>query len=933
MARPSSPVVALERLGATDLARAGGKGANLGELCRAGLPVPPGFCVTTDGYRAFLATSAEARRLLERLAPGRAGAAGEFGGRDGTPGVGRDGVAEDATASARDLGDRLRAVLEATPVPAELSRAIVRAWRRAGAEHGYAVRSSATAEDLPGASFAGQQDTYLNVRGEEALLAAVRRCWASLFTERAILYRARNGFDHREVALAVVVQRMVDAEVAGILFTADPLSGDRLTSVIDAGFGLGEALVSGVVTADRFRVDRRRDAIVERQVSDKQMRIAPADGGGVERIELAAARRRAASLDDRQVLEITALGERIAAHFGRPQDVEWAYAGGSLYALQARPITSLFPLPEPRPSDGGIHLYFSFSHAQGLLEPMSPLGWSTWRVLVPFGRPPAAENPFVAVAAGRLYLDVAPLLRHPLGRRVLPTMLANADPLVAPVLRRLASEPGFRRRGRRTSWGALRRTLAPLAWNALAWLAWRRLDSAAPAVERRIDAFLAKAGRALERAAPGRERLHVAQDVLGDVFMHGAWHVAPIIAGGIVGYHLLRRWAPPGHEAEVAAISRGLAGNVTTEMDLRVSDLADTVRPHPELAALLARTELDSAARLERARALPVGRAFSAELESFLERYGMRGPAEIDVARPRWRNDPTSLLGMLASILQHDEPGADRARHAGLAEAGEEAGARLRAAASHGRWGRLRGPLVARLTRVVRTLPALREHPKYLLVRALDLVRPTLLDTGAMLTAAGRLGHPEDVWWLTMPELLAAADGLLRSTPATGPATDARSARLDDLRAAVERRRAQSARDARLTPPRLMTSDGIVPTLAAEPGAAPAGALAGNAVSPGVAEGSARVVLDPARAELRPGEILVAPFTDPGWTPLFTQAAGLVMEVGGLMTHGSVVAREYGLPAVVGVEHATSRIVTGQRIRVHGDEGFVELLEDEPGSG
>ena len=905
-------VVGLADLAAGDLARAGGKGANLGELTRAGLPVPPGFCVTTGAYRAFLGSAPEAGAELDALAA----------------------LAPDDAEGARAAGERLRATLEATPVPAGLAREIEAAWRRFGAEHAYAVRSSATAEDLPGASFAGQQDTYLNVCGKAPLLEAVRRCWASLFTERAILYRARNGFDHREVALAVIVQRMVDADVAGILFTADPVSGDRRTAVIDAGFGLGEALVSGVISADRFRVDRRSGAIVERHVADKRHEIAPAAGGGVERRALQDGESRVASLDDGRVLELAALGERIEAHFGTPQDIEWAFADGALYALQARPITSLYPLPAPRPADGGLHVYFSFAHAQGLLEPMSPMGLSLWRLMLPFGRPGDAENPYLAIAGDRMYLDLSPTLRNPLGRRVIPTVLANADPLAPDALRAIASQPEFQRRGERASWGAMRRAFAPVAFGALAWLAWRPLDEAPKTAERSVEAFLENADALLDAAPAGIERLRATRRVLTTVFMEGAWKLPPFIAGGIIGYHLLKRWAPAGHEGDVAAVARGLSHNVTTEMDLRVGDLADAARGHPELVAALARPGASAQERLERAHALPGGAAFRSAFAAFLNEYGMRGPAEIDIARPRWNDEPTSLLGMLSGHLLHQRNGSHRAHHAALARAGDEAATRLARAARRGPWGWLRGPAVARLARAARTLPALREHPKFLLVKTLDRVRPVLLEAGASLARDGHLERAEDVWWLTFPELQAAvadvpptAAANAAATADPGPAAK-RAYAAGDLRPTVERRKRDQQRYARMAPPRLVTSDGLVPTLSRHGGNLPAGALAGSAVSPGVAEGRARVVLDPVHAGLRPGEILVAPFTDPGWTPLFTQAAGLVMEVGGLMTHGSVVAREYGLPAVVGVEAATTRIVTGQRVRVHGDEGYVELLDE-----
>jgi pyruvate,water dikinase len=875
---------------AGDLPRAGGKGANLGELAAAGFAVPEGFCVLTDAYRSFVASADGAADHIAAL---------------GTIPV-EDAVAVRAAAAA------LRGVLERAPIPAEVEAAIGAAWRGLGADGSYAVRSSATAEDLPGASFAGQQDSYLNVVGHGALLDAVRRCWASLFTERAVRYRARNGFDHAQVALAVVVQRMLRPEVSGILFTADPVGGRRGVAVVDAGFGLGEALVSGVVSADRYRVDRRTRLVLERSIADKGLRIDADPSGGVVRTALVGAARSESSLSDARLLELVALGDRVEAHFGAPQDIEWSVEDGVVRVLQARPITSLYPLPVPTPSEDAPHLYFSFGHAQGLTDPMSELARSVWRILLPFGRLPGSDdNPRIAEAGGRLFLDVSSLLRHPLTRRMLLASLGNADPLAPAALRRLSARPAFRRGRDRATWGTVRRWFLPLVASTLGRLAWRKPEGAPEALARDIDAYLDEVRVRLDGAAGGPERLRVARAVLGETFLAAAWPLPPYVAAGILGYHLLRRWAPAGMEQEVAAVARGLRGNVTSEMDLAVGDLADRARGHPELVALLTREPGEAASVLARAAELPGGEGFLEALGDFLRRYGMRGPAEIDLARPRWRDDPGSLLAMVAGSLLHERAGAHHARHAALAEAGSRAAERLVRAARSGPWGLVRGPVVARLTRVARILPAVREHPKFLLVRVFDLVRPSILAAGDALAASGRLEHAGDVWTLTLPELQAALED-----------PDA------PLRERVAGRRADALRFARMEPPRLMTSEGEIPVLTQDAQGAPEGALLGSAVSPGVVEGVARVVLDPARAALRPGEILIAPFTDPGWTPLFTQAAGLVMEVGGLMTHGSVVAREYGLPAVVGVQHATTRIRTGQRVRVHGGAGYVELLDD-----
>jgi pyruvate,water dikinase len=444
-----------------------------------------------------------------------------------------------------------------------------------------------------------------------------------------------------------------------------------------------------------------------------------------------------------------------------------------------------------------------------------------------------------------------------------------------------------------------------------------------------LDAFLEDARRRIDGAPTATDRLAEVRHVLSTVFMGALWKLPPIVAAGILGHHLLRRWAPAGLEDDVAAVARGLRGNVTTEMDLRVGDVADVARGHDELIAALTAPRSSAEERLERVRDTPGGPAFLDALDAFLRSYGMRGPAEIDLARPRWRDDPASLLGMIASHLLHDAPEdaartrAHRDHHDALVAAGDAAAQRLARAARHGPWGWLRGAVVRRLTRVARALPALREHPKFLIVRTLDLIRPVVLEAGADLVRHGRVQRAEDVFWMTLPELIDAATH--NGSAALVAATD-----VGDLRPLIERRKREAEHDARLKPPRLMTSDGLIPTLAHHAGRAPDGALLGSPVSPGVVEGRARVVLDPVHAGLEPGEILIAPYTDPGWTPLFTQAGGLVMEVGGLMTHGSVVAREYGLPAVVGVEGATTRIATGQRVRVSGDEGYVELLEEAP---
>lgn len=886
----SMPVVLpLRALGRNHLARVGGKAANLGEMLRAGLPVPPGFCVTTAAFESVMRLVPEVddwTRALEELG-------------------------EDDGAAAEALGARLRAHLEQAPLPPGLEDEILAAWRDLGEAQAVAVRSSATAEDLPGASFAGQHDTFLNVRGAEALMKGVRACWASLFSERALAYRLTQGFGHRQVALAVVVQRMLTPEVSGILFTADPIDGRRHVTSIDAGFGLGEALVSGVVSADLYKLDRRTGQILERRVADKQLAIRTRPDGGTETVALPASERRTPALEDQQVRLLAALGELAAGHLGGPQDVEWCLVGGEPYLVQSRPITTLFPVPPAHPLDPGLRVLLSLGHLQVMTDAMRPFAHSMLRRLLPLGPREHGEARWVRSAGGRLFADVsAPLATPGLGALVL-RFLDIVDTRMAGAAGEVAGRRAFRSATRGLGAWSLVEALLVLVGILLPSLLWALLGTDLETLEARVRAWmdqdLAATRRRVASAPTPLARLEEAAAVVGGLLPRVALRLLPRVAAGTLAGLLLRallgRRVDPG---TFEALDRGLEGNVTTRMNLAIGDLADTARATRALAeALRAHPDLDLATLAEREGSA----RFLDQLETFLEEYGARGTSEIDVTRPRWRDDPRALLQVIRGGLDAPVPGAHRAHHARLQEAGRAAVERLTAAAP---WGTRF--LVRRLARAVRHLFALREHPKFQIIRHLALARAAALEVGAALAARGRLRDPEDAWFLEYRELCAAA----RAGEGEGE---------DDPCDLVPERREALERQRRLTPPRVLTSEGervTPPDLGPPP---PPGTLRGTPASAGVVEGVARVILDPKREAVAAGEVLVAPFTDPGWTPLFLNAAGLVMEVGGMMTHGSVVAREYGIPAVVCVEGATTRIRTGQRVRVDGTRGLVELLE------
>ncbi|MFC4113526.1 PEP/pyruvate-binding domain-containing protein [Nonomuraea zeae] len=850
---------------ASMLAETGGKAANLGELTRAGLPVPPGWVLTTEAYRQ---------------------------------------VATGLETSGDGLAERARRHLLQAPVPEAVHETIVTSYAALGDDVPVAVRSSATAEDLPFASFAGQQDTYLNVVGAQAVVEAVRRCWASLWTDRAVAYRESNGIDHASVRLAVVVQVMVDAQVAGVMFTANPVTGRRREAVIDASPGLGEAVVSGAVNPDRFVVSGGE--VIERRAGDKHLAIRALPGGGTERVEsVESAGDDGFCLTDAQVRELAELGTRVEDHYGAPQDTEWAIdADGRLWLTQARPITTLYPLPDAtRP---GLRVYFSLNVVQGVMGPLTPLGRSALRLVSAggaslFGYGPAEPldgAPFLSESGQRLWIDLTTAVRSRAGRVILPRMLTLGEARTAPIFDRLVQDPRLSlvHTSRRPVLRALRRFAARIHAPSRVLLALTRPPKAlahAARVGERLDERL----RLPDNVTPA-QRLDHAERVLAGTFP-AIISIMPIVITGYGLYGLAAKLAGVPMN-DLLDVLRSVPHNPTTEMDLELWDLATRIEAEPFRSGPVA--EL---VRRYRAGELPP--AAQQGVAAFLDKYGHRGVAEIDMGLPRWSEDPAHILGVLANYLRMDG-GAELAPAALFAKGTEEA----RAAVAHvvaqaRRKGRWRAAVVRFGLGRTRTYAGLRELPKFYAVKTLAAIRRSLLVAGEHLVGLGVIDSPEDVAWLDLAEIRAALDG-------------------GDLRERVARRRAAYEQEARRRHvPRVLLSDGTEPEALAQ--SAEEGALTGTAASAGTVTGVARVVLDPIGAHLEPGEILVCPSTDPGWTPLFLTAGGLVMEMGGAMSHGAVVAREYGIPAVVGVPDATHRIATGQEITVNGAAGTVTLPE------
>ena len=888
MSRASAVILPLD-VGADDLARVGGKAANLARLVRAGFAVPGGFVLTTAAYAAFVSAN-----HLQRFIAATASAA-----------------APDDPVALERTSQTIRARFATGRVPTDLDADLRSAHTCLGAPP-VAVRSSATAEDLPEMSFAGQQDTYLNVVGPDALIAAVVKCWTSLWTARAMGYRARHAIAAEVVSMAVIVQTMVRAEASGVLFTANPLSGKRTEMVIDAGLGLGEALVSGQIEPDHY-VTTPDGRILDTRLGGKAVSIRPRAGGGIETLDEDAGTRQA--LPDSVITELARLGARVATLSGEPQDIEWAWDGRRLSLLQTRAITSLYPLPEGLPLEPS-RILFSFGAVQGMLDPMTPLGRYAIRGLAAgasklFGFDYTADTqPALRTAGERLFIDVSPLMWHPVGARLFPRLLSMIEPATAHLLASMSGDPRLRTRPGATRWSALPR-FARLLTRVLPRLCLALLRPAAgrAALQRAIDASLASVRTRCAAATTLAARLALLEEILTSTPPFVITAFLPRVVGGLGSLNALRLLTSglPGAPDAMEA-TRGLPHNVTTEMDLALWRVACAIR-EAGADARFAPAEARTLAAKCAAGHLPEG--VQGPVDDFLERYGMRGVAEIDLGRARWRDDPTPIMQVLQSYLHIDDSKqAPERTFATGAVAAEAALVRLADAVGRARGGWLKQPLVGWLGRRVRALAGLRESPKFYVIRLFGMMRTALMASGRELAERGVLARADDIFYLDLPELRALA-GEQR-----------------DWKALVASRRAKHARERRRRQvPRLMFSDGqaFYQGLGAE---SDARELTGSPVSPGSAEGIVHVLLDPHGARLTPGEILVCPATDPGWTPLFLAAGGLVMEVGGLMTHGAVVAREYGIPAIVGVHEATTRLRSGQRVRVDGSTGRVVLLEE-----
>lgn len=849
----------------------GGKGASLARMVSASLPVPDGFHVTTAAYRRFVAENDLQTGILEALKQ----------------------VDTNQPATLESASNAIRELFTEAHMPPDVASAIAQAYAElAGRDPVVAVRSSATAEDLPGASFAGQQESYLNLQGTAEVLKAVKRCWASLWTGRAIGYRARQGTRIEGLSLAVVVQTLVPAEAAGILFTANPMTGSRDQVLINAAWGLGEAIVGGMVTPDSFTVDKASGTLVEHQIADKQVMTAQVNGGTQEQ-PVPEDLRRAPVLDDHAAAELARLGVQIEKIYGMPMDIEWALADGRFSIVQARPVTGLFEeavqlpdqweLPEPKGR------YMRTSVVDFMPDPLSPL-FSTLGLPV-YNESVQEMMALFTNSKGNFFPDGLVLTIHDYAYYRVNFSAGEWWAMLSKLVPRF---PKLIRNGPTH----FRETALP-EYRARV----KKLDQK-PVVEMANTEIWEDAQHLLDAAMLHLAILQV--DTLG----------AAAGSEGLFTAIYDRFYKQEGSSPASAFVMGYNTTPILSEKSL--FDLAQKAQEQTDLAEYLLGTDANEIAAALQDPKVPEGGEQAAWDEwkaRFLEHQATFGHLlyDLDFSKPVPAEDPVPQLKTVQMYLR-GEGINPKERQERLSQRRLEAKAQLLVRARG-----LRGWAVRKALGWAQTLAEVREDSIASIGLAYPRLRVLLKELGKRFVEAGAFEKPEDIFWLEKEEIEKRLGDLDQGV------------RFESMQELIDQRKKIRRAERKVAPPAQLPASKTymgIPVEAFIPGdgGEEGGKLKGVGASAGVVSGVACVLHGPEDFEqMKPGGILVAKLTTPAWTPLFAMAAGVVTDIGGPLSHGSIVAREYGIPAVLGTGVATRRIQNGQTVTVDGNQGIVSL--------
>ncbi|MGL5414122.1 MAG: phosphoenolpyruvate synthase [Clostridium sp.] len=877
-------IVKFNEVNKEDISLVGGKGANLGEMINNGFNVPEGFILTTEFYKKFIEYNKIESFIKTEI---------------------------ESEAKVKIKSDNIKRKFIKSTMPRELKNEVINFLEGFNDDVTFAVRSSATAEDLASASFAGQQDTYLNVT-KENILENIKKCFASLYNERAILYRDKNNIDSIKVEMAVVIQRMIFAEVAGIMFTANPVNGDRNIISIDASYGLGEALVSGLVTPDTYYFNKKENNLNEAIVSEKKKLINWKADGGVQFVDVDEEKKNLRVLENEKIEELAKIGEKIEEHYGKPQDIEWCMKKGRFYITQSREITSLYPLPMPKPLDNDLHAYFSLNHFQVMLDPISPMGIDALNLFLPIeenkGKSKFSDYKYSKRAAGRVYIDVTTIMQSKKIRERFIGILKNIEKNIGEDLEILGEREEFDTLvyKDKKALQELEKFFKKIAENVVKNMTYKNPDEQV----KKVDEIIEEKINILKERVVTETTLEAKLDVFLDygIEKEDLIKIFPIIASGLVAFNKLmsleKEWF--GSNKYGNRIMKGLDGNITADMGLLMGDLADYIRADEKLLEVF--NNEDSKGLFKRIENLEGHIEFKEKFSEFMNIYDMRAAKEIDIKTERWSENPEGLITGILSIVKNNKKGAHRREYEKVkvdsSKAIEEFINKVKKEK-----GIIKGKEIERIIKVSRKNFSRREHPKYLLMKIMLELKKVIKEIGVKFEEEGRIENKEDIFYIGYFEV---RDALKNK---------------ESLKAIVSKRKEEYRRFESLKPGRVYTSTGeeIIKKADEEE----EGVLKGVGASSGKVKGVAKVINDPNKEEIKKGEILIAPFTDPGWTPLFINAEALVMEIGGMLTHGTVVAREYGIPAVVGVKDAMSKIKTGDIIEVDGDNGTIKIIQNK----
>lgn len=869
-------VMLLENTSKEDLPGVGGKGANLGEIIKAGLPVPGGFVVLTGAYYKFIAENNLKEKISEFIS----------------------GLDDTNLEQVEEISSKIKELFATGEIPGDVLAEIGDIYRTLD-QPSVAVRSSATAEDLPGTSFAGQYDTYLNVTGTGELSKSIKKCWASIWNTRALSYRLKQKIGSKELAHGVVVQKMVDAEKSGILFTANPVNGRRDQVSLSSSWGLGEAIVSGDVDPDQWVIAKETGETISEYIATKKVMTVRKDKD-VELVEVEPDRQDEATLNENEIKELLFLARKVEEHYGFPQDLEWACENGRFYLVQTRPITSLFPLPEPIDGDKGFRVYLNFNlYTQAMLEPFTPIGEAMLKEMLSsmakriYRGYRNQEVPWIKSAARRVFVDFTGLLRNQKFIHNLEGSPNDKDPVTTKALLQIFERNEQDIMAGKKGKGSTLKILAKIdpwvlkfAITTTHKVMYGKLSpqkarfKAVEYGENKIRA-IAKESRSLTTLENKlnfieRQGLNLFISLFEVVFFVAVSSTYIKKAETTMRKHL-------DDVSELYKVEKALPYNVTTEMGIELLRIAKTLadkgeRPDPG----------------------------NEEIQKFLQKYGHRSSIEIDLGVLKWEEDPTYIVDLIQSYIDHKTYDEGLVKYYRAREEAEEAIVNIADKLKEKRAGK-DARKVEKLLRDYREMFGVRELPKYYLTRAFSILRDILKDIGEELVARDRIADKMDVFYINFADIRSGE-------------------KLQDL---VKKNKEDYTRELGRKVPRIITSTGesIYSTLEEEE---KEDTLIGIPVSPGVCEGKVRLLMHPEEGvKLGRGEIMATKATTPAWTPLFLNIGGLIMETGGPISHGSVVAREYGIPAVAGVNDLTTRLKDGQKIRINGETGRIQILSPE----